>query len=269
MLSKDNIVFSRNDFNHYLNELSKEYKRLGGRKSPVEIILVGGAAVLANYKFREMTTDVDAIYPTASLLKEAANRIGDRFGLPFGWLNSDFEKTSSYSDKLYLHSTPYRTFNQVLMVRTVTAEYLIAMKLRSGRKYKNDLSDIVGILAEHQRSGNAITFEKIDKAVHELYESWENFPENSVTFIRHILSVEDYDHIYSLIQNGELTAQSTLVDFQNTYPGVVSADNVDSILQTYEAERADRESVLARLQSLKAQKENQTAQRKMRDKKPF
>ena len=36
-----------------------------------------------------------------------------------------------------------------LTVRTIVTEYLVVMKLKSGRCYKNDLSDIVGIISEH------------------------------------------------------------------------------------------------------------------------
>ena len=47
-------------------------------------------------------------------------------------------------------SVYYRKISNVLTVRLIRDEYLIAMKLRSGRKYKNDLSDIIGVLAEHE-----------------------------------------------------------------------------------------------------------------------
>ena len=95
MSNQPMVNFTKDDLNFYLNELSKEYKRLGGRKAPIDIILVGGAAILEEYSFREMTTDVDAIYPATSIIREAANRVGDRFNLPNGWLNSDFMRTES------------------------------------------------------------------------------------------------------------------------------------------------------------------------------
>ena len=40
---------------------------------PAEIILVGGAAILVNYGFRAMTTDIDAIIHAASSMKNAIN----------------------------------------------------------------------------------------------------------------------------------------------------------------------------------------------------
>lgn len=97
-----------------------------------------------------MTYDIDAIIHAFSSMKEAINVVGDELGLPNGWLNSDFTKTASYSPKLLQYSKFYKRFGYVLDVRTVSREYLVAMKLMSGRKYKNDLSDIIGILYEEQ-----------------------------------------------------------------------------------------------------------------------
>jgi hypothetical protein len=46
-------------------------------------------------------------------------------------------------------------------VRTVTGEYLIAMKLMSGRQYKNDISDIVGILREQREKENRFLLNRL------------------------------------------------------------------------------------------------------------
>ena len=62
---------------------------------PAELILIGGTAILANYGFQEMTSDVDAIIRVASSMKDAVNRVGDKFDLPNGWLNADFQRTDS------------------------------------------------------------------------------------------------------------------------------------------------------------------------------
>lgn len=139
--------FTKDNLDIYLKELAKAFRKFNGKSMPAEIILIGGAAILTNYGFREMTTDVDAIIHASSSMKDAINYVRDKYNLPNDWLNADFMRTSSYSPKLNEFSTYYRTFSNVLTVRTISAEYLIAMKLRSGRKYKNDLSDIIGILA--------------------------------------------------------------------------------------------------------------------------
>ena len=256
-MSTDNSeVFTKENLDLYFKELSKEYKRLGGRKVPVEIILIGGAAIIESYGFREMTTDIDAVLPSVSIMKDAINHVGDRFGLPNGWLNADFIHTESYSHRIGEFSKPYRTFNQVLNVRIVTGEYLIAMKLRSGRKYKNDLSDVVGILAEHKRNGNPIGYEQIDTAVKNLYGGWEGFSQDAVSFLRDILDGSRYLTIYDSIREGELQAKEVLLDFQQAYPGVMKEDNVDRILES-KAKAGSKASVLDQLTALKKKREGQ------------
>jgi len=148
----------------YLKELAKEFRKLNGTAMPAEIILIGGAAILAQYGFREMTYDTDAVILASSAMKEAVNLVGDKFGLLNGWLNMDFKKTKSYSDKLSEVSVFYKTFSNILNVRMITAEYLIAMKLMSGRQYKNDLSDVAGILWEHQKRGKYQFYSRKGKA---------------------------------------------------------------------------------------------------------
>ena len=260
-MSTDNSkVFTKENLDLYLNELSKEYKKMGGRKVPVEIILIGGAAIIENYGFREMTTDVDAILPSVSIMKEAINRVGDRFGLPNGWLNADFTKTDSYSLRLSQYSVPYKTFNQVLNVRTVVGEYLIAMKLRAGRRYKNDLSDIVGILAEHQATQKPISYEMIDTAVKNLYGGWEKFSEESVSFIRGIMQEDDYISAYAQTQHDEKRAKEILLDFQEDYPGVLDEKNINSILN----KRIKQAPKASLLEKLKKERSTETPQRQVK-----
>ena len=143
MSSDNRMVFTKDNIDTYLKALAKEYRKLGGRKLRAEIVLIGGASVLINYGFREMTTDIDALIQSASTMKEAIDHVGDMYGLPRGWLNEDFKRTASYTPKLIQHSEYYKTFYGVLTIRSVSGEYLIAMKLRAGRQYKNDLSDIL------------------------------------------------------------------------------------------------------------------------------
>ena len=133
------IFFSSENLDTYLKELAKEFRKINGKTVPAEVILVGGAAILANYGFRDKTYDVDAIIHATSAMKEAANRVADKFSLPNGWLNSDFKNTKSYSHKLELYSKHYKTFSNIVEFRIISGEYLMAMKLMSGRTYKHDL----------------------------------------------------------------------------------------------------------------------------------
>ncbi|MCM1144453.1 MAG: DUF6036 family nucleotidyltransferase [Lachnoclostridium sp.] len=221
-----------------MKELAKEFKKQNGTAVPAEIILIGGAAVLMGYGFREMTTDVDAVIHASSAMKEAVGKVGDRYNLPHGWLNSDFMCTDSYSPKLEQFSVYYKTFSNVLQIRTVSAEYLIAMKLRSGRKYKNDLSDIIGILAEHERRGDPISKDRIEIAVRNLYGNWNGFSADAVSFIHDALEKGNYETIYAAVMEEEKKSKDMLIQFGKKYPGVAAQSNVNEILASLKADNA-------------------------------
>ena len=223
-------VFTKENLVTYLKELARVYRRLNRADAPAEIILIGGAAILINYGFRDMTADVDAILHASSSMRDAINQVGDQFALPYGWMNCDFMRTASYSPKLSQFSTFYRTFYNSIQVRTVSAEYLIAMKLRSGRKYKNDLSDIIGIMAEHEKRGSPITTEMIDAAITDLYGGWSDISKESHNFIRNTLQHGRYEELFASIRLEEQYAENLLIDFKSRYPGSTDHSNLDDIL---------------------------------------
>lgn len=255
-MSTDNQnTFNKENLDLYLKELGKEYRKLVRKKMPTEIILIGGAAILANYGFREMTTDVDAVIKAASSMKDAINRVGDKFNLPNGWLNADFMKTASYTPKLSAYSRPYKEFSNVLQVRTISAEYLIAMKLKAGRKYKNDLSDIVGILAEHEKSDNPITLEMIITAVTNLYGSWDKLSLDSRDFIISTMEQGNFEQLYQAVSAEEKKSKETLLEFQQNYPGVTTTENVDSILNNLKQKQNSKDAILHKLKKSRSNKD--------------
>ena len=223
--------FTKENLNNYLRELGKEFRKLNGTKTHAEIVLIGGAAVLANYGFREMTNDIDAIIIATSVMKEAINNVRDRMGLPNDWLNIDFKRTKLFSEKLLEVSKYYKTYSNILTIRTISAEYLIAMKLMSGREYKNDLSDIAGILLEHRRSGTAISRASIEAALNKLYDGGNDVPENAKRFLDDIFIDDDYEKIYREIREGEKEAEDILLDFDKNYPGELKGDNINTIIE--------------------------------------
>ena len=222
--------FTKENIDQYLKEVAKEYRKRIGKSMPAEIILIGGASVLINYGFRGMTTDIDAIIQAASGMRDAIGAVGDKYGLHFGWLNTDFEQTDSYTPKLLEFSDYYRTYSNVLSIRTVRGEYLIAMKLRSGRQYKNDLSDVVGILREHKNNGTPIDMVEIRKAVSDLYGDWEQLPEISRSFIENVMQSKDLDALFAEIVANEKETKGLLMDFQKDYPGVLKGSNAEKII---------------------------------------
>lgn len=230
-------TFNKNNLEAYLKELAKLFRKQNGKSATAEMILVGGAAILANYSFRDMTRDIDAVINASSSMKDAINQIGDQYNLPNGWLNADFTRTTSYTSKLNQFSQYYKTFSGVLQVRSISAEYLIAMKLKSGRKYKNDLSDIVGILAEHQKRGEPITWDRVDLAVQHLYQGWEGIAEDTIAFIQKIFETGNYVELFHQLQEQEKQAKDVLIEFQQEYPNIVTESNVDAILEQLQANK--------------------------------
>ena len=222
---------TKENLDTYLKEVAKQFRKLNRKAMPAEITLIGGASILINYGFRDSTYDVDALIQASSAMKDAINYVTDTLGLPNGWLNEDFKNTKSYTPRLVNYSKYYRTFSNIVTVRTITGEYLVAMKLMAYRQYKHDISDIVGILREQQKNGDPLTFERIDKAVMDLYDGWKNMPENAQALIQSILANEDMDALYEAYSNEEAAAKEALITFEGEYPDVLKEDNLADILR--------------------------------------
>lgn len=232
-----NTPFTKENLDQCLSKLAKEYRKRNGTQIRAEIILIGGAAVLTNYGFRDMTNDINTIIRASSSMKDAITKVGDELGLPNGWINTEFTKTSSYSPKLVQYSKYYKRFGYVLDVRTITGEYLIAMKLMSGRKYKNDLSDIIGILYEEQENGTPLTIEQIQTAVVNLYGSWDSLPRDSIDFISEVINSNNLKLLYDSYRTNEISAKESLIAFEKDYPNVTNTNNVDDIIKQLQARK--------------------------------
>jgi hypothetical protein len=232
-------IFTKDNLEKYLIDLSKEFKKLNGSKMSTEIILVGGASILLNYSFRKSTDDVDAIIRSTSVIKEAINIVGEKQGLPNGWLNMDFKNTESYSDKLIEVSKYYKTYSNILDVRIIDNEYLIAMKLRSGRSFKKDMSDIVGIMLENKNNGKEITKEKIEKAFVYLYDDINKMPKNSKIIYNEIFNVKNLELLYDKKREKEIKTKDVLDNFNKMFPDEIRKvgmktimENIDKIIET-------------------------------------
>ena len=124
-----------------------------------------------------------------------------------------------------------------MQIRTVSAEHLVAMKLMAGRQYKYDLSDVVGVLIEQEERNEPLSFEKIQKAVVDLYDSYDKLPENSRTFIEAVYKKEDLRKFYKQCREFEQENKDVLIGFQEDYPGVLNGDNLADILKAAKAKR--------------------------------
>lgn len=107
----------------------------------------------------------------------------------------------------------------------------------SARTYKNDISDIVGILAEQKKMGKPLSFEKIEKAVFDLYDSWDCLPSESKLLISNILEADNAEDLYEIYRNEEKSTKTTLVTFDKDYPDVLNEDNVNEIISALKKRR--------------------------------
>jgi len=225
----DYFTLSKERLDECLVELGKHFRKQYNKKAEAEIILIGGASVLINYDFRNASTDADALVQTDASMKDSINHVRDKFGLPHGWLNEDFRHTKSYTPKLRNVAAYYRTFSNVLKVMTIKDEYLIAMKAMSGRRYKFDLSDIVGILWEHSKNNEPITRQAIDNAITLLYDQQE-LPTVSKQLLDDVFASGNYESIYNEVRIQEQRTKKQLLEFVEKYPNAVNEDNTDAIL---------------------------------------
>jgi hypothetical protein len=206
---------AKNDINKenidmYLNEFAEECKKLNYNIKPIKIILVGGAAILLNYNFRKSTDDIDVLNPSLVSINEAVKNTAKRLNITDDWLNDDFKKSPSYSEKINDVSVLYKNISNILEIRTINSEYLIAMKLMTDRIDKHDISDIAGVVLEHKRNNNPLNQKDIENAVCTLYGSLEKLPNDSLMLLNNLFKVDDYEKLYVYFENKEKDARKTL-----------------------------------------------------------
>lgn len=160
-------------------------------------------------------------------MRDAINQVGDRYGLSRGWLNQDFRKTASFSEHIAQYSVPYRTFSNILHVRTLPAEYLAAMKLCSFREYKYDKSDVIGLIME-----SGISREQIDRAVKELYGDWRYLAheEWAKRLLDEIYATEDLRALYAKVRADEQENFSILKAVDAESLENLTNDNIEEVL---------------------------------------
>ena len=234
----DKVLFTKENIDNLLFQLAKEFRRLNGRKTPAEIVIIGGAAIVTQYGFRASTTDIDAIIVASSVMKDAINIVGDRNGLPTGWINQDFKKTDSYSPWISEYSKHYKTFANILEVRILPPEYNVAMKLASLREYKYDMSDVVGIIHSEK-----VTRDSIDKAVNDLYGGYDKLSHNDDAgkLLDSIFASENLDELYDVTRSEEVSNHVILKQLDKENPQMLKQDNIASVLEAARKKLKDGE----------------------------
>lgn len=223
-ISKDNLDL-------YFKEFAKLYRKYFGKSYPIEFILVGGASILINYNFRDLTYDVDTLVISPINIKQIINAITDKYELVNGWLNSDFKRSSSYTPKIIEKSEFYKSYYGVLTVRTIKREYLIAMKLKSGREYKHDLSDVAGILSEEYEKGNLISLDTIKNAYAELYGLETTIPEFSRYSLELIYKDMNFKKTFEILNAVEKENEEHIKNLDQEIRATLDEDSIKSMLK--------------------------------------
>ena len=127
MLTKEQIMNS-------LKRLGVELEALGLQG---ELMLTGGASMCLVHSARDMTKDIDALYEPKSVINQLASKIAAEDGLPDDWLNDSVKG-------FVVAAAPHEDFLLLpgLKITTVSADYLLAMKLMSARYGETDYGDI-------------------------------------------------------------------------------------------------------------------------------
>ena len=111
------------------------------------------------------------------------------------------------------------------------------MKLISGRRYKNDISDIYGILWEHSKAGTPITRAAIEQAVVELYGDLDKLSERSAELLESAFEDGDFENLYKQCREDEEEAKKGLIEFDERYPNTLKAENIDVVLEQMKRKR--------------------------------
>lgn len=232
--SSEKTLITKENAYPILKAFAKEYKKQNGTSVPVELVIVGGGSILLNYGFREATQDFDIMVQSLGMIKNVSYRIADLYNLPDNWLNTDFMRTASYSDKLREVSKHFCSFNNgSLEFRTVNGEYLIAMKMVSAREYRNDISDVVGILIYMKKESENFSMDRIDYAINFLYGKREDvIKEDVYDKVKEYAkcSVKELEKEYDVLTQMEKQTKQELIDINEKYQGVVKEESIDMVI---------------------------------------
>jgi hypothetical protein len=89
----------------------------------------------------------------------------------------------------------------------------------------------VGVLMEQEERNKPLNFETIQKAIIDLYGSYDKIPEDSRNFIEAVYKKKNLYEFYSKCRELEQENKDVLVGFQEDYPGVMNGDNLADILK--------------------------------------
>lgn len=119
------------------------YRRYGN--VTVDILMVGGSALILGHNFRNSTEDIDAYIKSQVDISVCIDEVTKMYSLPSDWMNTGFTNTQSFSENLVYNAELVRMFRGLRVYKVCDLD-LICMKLTSYRD--KDYSDLVGLLSD-------------------------------------------------------------------------------------------------------------------------
>jgi len=132
-------MLNKDDIEGYFKELNK---RLGEAGIKGRILMAGGASMLTMFGVSESTLDIDAVFEPSKEMKEIAKRIANENDLEEDWLN---DGVKGFIDTSKMKSVLYKEYSN-LVVESIDAEGLLAMKVVSARNNGKDEEDLIALM---------------------------------------------------------------------------------------------------------------------------
>ena len=98
----------------------------------------------------------------------------------------------------------------------------------------------MGIVSEHSTWGKTLTYELIDKAVCNLYGSWDDISTELKEFTVSVLDQPNNSTLYEKYREFEKQSKYILLEFEQQYPNVANEDNINSILDKAKQKRQSK-----------------------------
>ena len=176
-----------NDLFWDLNKgLRKRLRKQVPKDFRIDLYVVGGDCIVVTLHSRESTMNIDALWQKSGVVQDAINAVGDSNGLGHTWCNSDFKRTTSYTNKILLHSKLYREMDR-LRVYMAKPELLLAMKLISFRVTKpQDIEDAKELVQYLRNKGTDVTSAYLYGLVTKFYGNCDKLSDVSRLFIDNI-----------------------------------------------------------------------------------
>jgi len=148
---------SKSEMLSYFEEMNN---RLAANNLHGEIVLTGGAALTLVFDARDSTQDIDAIFHPTTDIRNIISSMATDYNLPSDWLNDAVKPF--VTEKLTI--LPHINYSN-LVIYSVDAKSLLAMKLSSARFGTSDMDDSIFLMNHLGIEMEKEVFDIIDKYI--------------------------------------------------------------------------------------------------------